>query len=275
MVKVCVASVFANDDKTNQDWLDLQLRFLRRTTPQFDHYAVIMENTSEEGEAVFRSKTEVIIPDRSPYPDNPWPPIGCHMHLRGLHTIHALFKEKLADYSGFLLLDSDAFPVMHNWADHLTRIMRDSVYGKDVAITLRTEHLENRLHGCAMYCLPQAIHNLNFHHKEEPGGCLLGMRELDTQIGDYQDKMRDRVFPLLNSNQHKVHPLFCMVYYNMFYHQGCGSRRASYRGTTNYWNHVLGGYVQRTDLWAQQQQFTRQLFEDPEGFVQYLRGWDH
>jgi hypothetical protein len=66
-----------------------------------------------------------------------------------------------------------------------------------------------------------------------------------------------------------------MVYYNMFYHHGAGSRPATMRGTNNYWDFVMDGYVANHGILHQQKQFTNQLFEDPDKFIGYLRGWDH
>jgi len=275
MKSVCVASVFANDNDENQKWLDLQLYWVRKTTPNAEHYAVVMEQSSAEGEAAFREKTNVIIPDRSPYPAAGWPPKGCHAHVRGLRTLVDFFKSNIDKYSSFLILDSDAFPVMIGWHDVLKTMLACTYPGKDIAIPLRFEHLEQRLHACILFCLPAAVNNLDFKHRGMPGGDLLGLNEIDTTIGHYQDKYRNRVFPLLNSNQRKVHPLMCMVYYNMFYHHGAGSRSASYRGTANYWDAVLDGYVVNTPPNQQQQAFTEQLFADAPKFISYLRGWDH
>ena len=273
MKPICVASVYANDNVENQKWLDLQLWWLGKTTPNAEHHAIIMEQVSAKGEASFREKTNVIIPDRSPYQVNRWPPKSCHAHLRGLHTIVDFFKKNIDDYDSLLILDSDAFPVMPNWAPRLKHMLQNTCHGKDIAIPLRFEHIENRLHACVLFCLPHAVDNLDFQHRKMPSGDMLGLNEHDTTIGAYQDKLRNRAFPMLNSNQHKVHPLMCMLYYNMFYHHGAGSRPVSYRGTANYWTHVLGGYVVNTDLVEQQRAFTEQLFEDSPKFIQYLRGW--
>lgn len=278
MAKICVASVYANDDAQNQKWLDLQLYWLSKTTPEAEHFAIIMENASKEGEVAFRNKTNVIIPDRSPLPrtkmlgakHRPWPPPCGHSHLRGVNAALDLFKKGVADYDGFLLLDSDAFPVMPNWYPLLTHVMKAVSRGKDIAIPLRFEHLEQRLHSCILFCLPVALEHLEFQHEKMPQGDLIGLTELDLTIGKYQTELRDRVFPLLNSNQHKVHPLLSMVYYNMFYHHGAGSRPASMRGTNNYWDFVKVG----RNILHQQKQFTSQLFEDSPKFIRYLRGWD-
>jgi hypothetical protein len=283
MAAICVASVYASDNAENQKWLDLQLYWLRQTTPGAEHFAIIMENTSKEGEAAFRDKTNVIIPDRSPLPrtkmlgprSRPWPPPCGHSHKRGVDTALELFKKGAANYDGFLLLDSDAFPIMPNWHALLTKVMKTSNKGKDIAIPLRFEHLEQRLHSCILFCLPLVLEHLDFQHEKMPQGDLLGLCELDLTIGKYQTELRNRVFPLLNSNQHKVHPLLSMVYYNMFYHHGAGSRPATMRGTSNYWDFVMDGYVANHGILHQQKQFTNQLFEDPDKFIGYLRGWDH
>ena len=276
MVKICVASVFASDNDVNQKWLDLQLRFLQKTTANYDHYAVVVEKSSEENEAVFRSKTNVIIPDRSSYRDRPkLPPyLGCHKHLRGLNKVQALFKENIGKYDGFLLLDSDAFPVQTGWLETLHTAMSGSNTGKDIAVAQRFEHMENRLHCSILYCLPHAVNNLHFHHAEIDGGCMLATRELDMVIGDYQVALRNKVFPLVNSNQHKVHPLMCLVYYHMFYHHGAASREAMYRSNIMYWNFVLRGYVKNVNIKIQQKQLTDRLFDDPERFIEYLSGWN-
>tara|TARA_R110000751_G_scaffold1985_12_gene7647 strand:+ start:2742 stop:3593 length:852 start_codon:yes stop_codon:yes gene_type:complete len=283
MAKVCVASVYANDNAENQEWLDMQLYWLQKTTPKAEHFAIIMESVSDAGEAAFRDKTNVIIPDRSPLPETRmlgkksrlWPPPCGHSHKRGMNTALNLFKKDAAKYEGFLFLDSDAFPVMPNWAGHLTKIMKTSNRGKDIAIPLRFEHIEQRLHSCILFCLPHALEHISFQHEKMPQGDLLGLNELDLTIGKYQTELRDRVFTLLNSNQHKVHPLLSMVYYNMFYHHGAGSRPATMRATNNYWDRVMVGYVANQPLLKQQKQFTERLFADAPKFINYLRGWNH
>ena len=139
MKKLAVGSMFANDDRIQQKWLNLQLKYLTATTKSFDHFAVVGDNKN----GAFEKKTNVL----------PAPPIvvqkfnntgkrvwkESNAHIRGLNVILEFFKTKSTEYDWFLFMDSDAFPIHINWLDKLSSAMTDK---QDVATIIR---FENRL----------------------------------------------------------------------------------------------------------------------------------
>ncbi len=192
----------------------------------------------------------------------------------------AHFRERAANYNHFLFLDGDAFPIKKNWYGDLTMKMSPSdVFDssgmalrsrgreREIAVALRAENLETRLHASILFANQAALQNLDFKIGDSPDRDLLGDRESDIYLPTYQTERRDKVFPLMRSNQRNVNPVACGIYYDMFYHHCCGSGRTfRVRGRT-YWDRVVEPLE---DL----EQFTDDLMLRPEAFVAGLAGWN-
>src|SRR4051812_38138190 len=101
MKSLLVGSIFANDSDYQKQLLDLQLRFLHKTTNDFDHLVVSSRNLSC---SYFESKTSVrIIGDTTLKTGE--------AHLAGLRLLIEEFRKVQDKYQNFLILDSDAFPI--------------------------------------------------------------------------------------------------------------------------------------------------------------------
>jgi hypothetical protein len=270
MKDVLIGSVFANDLGLQPQWLDLQLRFIRETTKNYDHVAVVTEGLTTSH---FSDRTEVVIPENNSIK---W----SEAHLQGLNTLLAYFKERAEDYEHFLFIDGDAFPIRKNWYGDLTMKLRPTEFFdesgmalrsrgryREAAIALRAENLESRLHASILFARQDALQHLDFRIGDTPERDLLGDREADIYLPTYQTERRDLVFPLMRSNQFNVNPVACGVYYDMFYHHSCGSGRAFRVRARTYWDRVVEPLE---DL----EHFTHDLMADPEGFVSKLAGWN-
>jgi len=269
-MKLCVGSVFAADDAQSQKWLDLQLQFLKSTTQNFDHVAIVWGGNKT---GYFTDKTHAIYPEGE---------VGSASvcHREGLNHITSFFREQ-NDYSHFLYLDCDAFPIKTGWLIELSNqmeeqpVMDNGMFSRmvgrdyDIAVIVRAENLETRLHASVLFVKKSALPNISFAY-DSVGSDLRGNAENDIHIPEYQWELRDQAFALMRSNKKNLHPLACGVYYNMFYHHGCGSRVMKVRGNSTlftakpYWDSF--GELKTDDL-------TEQLMESPSSFISELAGW--
>lgn len=270
MKDVLIGSVFANDVGIQPRWLDLQLRFIQGTTKSFDHVTVVTEGLTN---TYFSDRTQVLVPENNAIK---W----SEAHLQGLRTLLAYFKERANDYSYFLFLDGDAFPIKQNWLGDLTMKMRpidlfdesgmalrSRGREREVAVALRAENLESRLHASILFAKRSALQNLDFEIGDTPQRDLLGDREADIYLPTYQTARRDLVFPLMRSNRMNVNPVACGIYYDLFYHHCCGSGRSFRVRARTYWDRVVEPLE---DL----EFFTEELMMRPECFVAGLAGWN-
>lgn len=263
-MKILVGTTITKDDSIQRLWLELQLRYLRATTDQFDHVAVVWGGTKEGF-----PETNIIVPEVSVE--------GCEAHLKGLANLLRFFKEQQDCYDYFLFLDSDAFPIKKQWLHILLNKMESRhvfeetgmalpcTVGRhfDIAIPVRSENLETRLHSSVLFAKKEALPHLNFSYGPVPQGDLCGDRETDIHLPEYETKRRHLAFPLMRSNQHNVHPLACGIYYNMFYHHCCGSGREFRVRGHKYWHEEL----------PDTERFAKELFDNPSGFIKKLAGW--
>lgn len=267
-----VGSVFINDSEPQQQWLDLQLRYLRATTHDFDHVVVLASGIAYN---TFGDKTTVLVPQDTTK-------IGSPAHCQGLNLLLEHFLSKSDEYENFLFIDSDAFPIRKNWMGTLLNQMQATtqfdpktgaampVKGKgrdyDIAAALRCENLETRLHASVLFVKHHALANVNF----ACGGMgmdLAGNPEEDVYLPTYQHEMRNMAMPLLRTNKTNVHPLACGIYYDMFYHHAAGSGRPFFlRAADTY----LQKFVQPME---DNSAFTKKLMENPNEFVHNLAGW--
>lgn len=253
--RVLVGSVFANDSPAQARWLALQLAYLRATTGEF-HHVTFIPSCERLTNPFFQQNTEFL---PNPGDRNV---ASNHAHVLGLRSLLRYFKDHSDDYSMFLFIDSDAFPIRRNWVDLLSSRMTGPV---EIAVAMRPENLEQRLHASLLLAHGRALDHLSWE-VGRAGNDLLGQEEADVVMPFYQHSNRERVFTLLRSNRHNLHPLLCGIYYDTFYHHGCGSGREFIVRSQSYWAHAVDEQVDVAAL-------TEQLMSDPPGFVGRLAGW--
>ena len=267
MRDLLVGTILASDSEAQRKWLGLQLRWLGATTKDFDHQTVVMNGVTGAPD----DRTTFLEPNDKTKKLH-------EAHLLGLRILIEKFKQKQDEYRSFLILDSDAFPIQVNWLSALLKKMspndelgggmaitglKDKSY--EIAIALRSENLERRLHASVLFIRKPFLDNVRFD-VGDIGGDLLGGREVDIHLPHYEDpKGRKRAFPLIRTNQYNIHPLCCGIYFNMFYHHGSGSRRYNMRGI-DYWEDAVPEICEVDG-------FAEALFRNPENFVWGLAGW--
>lgn len=269
MKKLLVGATFADDSPQQRRWLDLQLRYLAATTADYDHVAVVTSGLTNDH---FSRATTTLVPDDTTLH-------ASEAHVNALNLLLELFRSRAGHYENFLFLDGDAFPFRVRWLGSLLYRMEAQQQFDDggaslpkqkgreyeVAVALRCENLETRLHASVLFAKACALPHLGFAIGPV-GDDLAGQPELDIHIPSYQFERRGLAFPLLRSNQHNVHPLACGVYYDLFYHHCCGSGRWFNLRAKEYYDRVLRP-CERLDA------FTAALMDDPEEFVNGLAGW--
>jgi hypothetical protein len=224
-------------------WSQCQQRFIAATTEDFD-YAVYLNRVDR---ALFPHA--MIIGENERARDA----------FEAQFTLKALLEfARSHPYAHYLILDSDAFPVRRGWLELLVRKMG----GCHFAAPVRCENLDTFPHPCALFIKGEAIRD-----------------ELDfTPSFEYRNLLRQPVlecatainqahwFPLVRTNRRNIHPILAAVYYDVFYHHGAGSRRASLRTVMQgYYEHVVA------DEDAEEMRTFAELERDPEGFISSLR----
>ena len=248
-MKLLVGSVFVNDSPIQQKWLDLQLKFLGDTVGAFDYTGIVWKKESD-----FFNKIRLLELE-CPYRDS-------EAHAYGLtHLLHH-FRERAADFDHFLLLDGDAFPIRMEWLSILTQCMGQC----EIAVPIRTENLELRLHPSVIFIKSKAALDKLIFRNGPVGMDLLGNLEHDHFLPSYQHENRHLSYPLLRSNGYNVHPLACGIYYDMFYHHCCGAGHGFLARKDGYWKTI--GQYHEANMW----QFTRELMDEPQEFINRLRG---
>lgn len=265
MARILVGTIFARDDEVQRKWLELQLAFIKATTPSFEHMSVVWGGVTHSS---WNTSTTVIEPEVEI--------IGSEAHLKGLRYLKDIFCQRQEGFDGFLFLDSDAFPIRVGWLDSLLSKLKsiptfyDGNYipmqtGKEyeIAMPIRAENLETRYHASVLYATKSALPHLSFEYGVF-GPDMCGERERDIYLPEYQGDRKDKVWPLLRSNQKNVHPLACGIYYDMFYHHCCGSERVQWMRSDDYWNNICTNSLD---------DFTKRLMKSPVDFVRELAGW--
>jgi molybdopterin-guanine dinucleotide biosynthesis protein A len=256
-----VGSVFADDTPLDKKWLNLQLNFLTDTLQPYDHVIYCNKKNPD-----FKEKPVVL-----PYQQNHNKPAPSNHHIHGISILLEYFKSKSQEYDWFLFIDSDAFPIKKNWLQTITQKM----HGKDIAVILRTENLEQRLQACILLAKAKALNNIDFAVRDIIDATGAGAIERDTSIGLYQNKLRNKALVMMRSNKHQVHPLLCGIYYDMFYHHSSGSRVFTQFDTPlqmrgcEYWNMInVDNDLRKTNL------FTDDIMDQPYKWVKDLAGWN-
>jgi len=251
MKQLLVGSVFGPTERS-RTWLRLQRQFLAKTTDSYDHVVFVNGN------------------DLSPYrgvkvigrsEEDPTALHRRHPHVAGLRALLAYFRRHR--YKHYLILDSDCFPIAKGWLAHLQSTMK--MTGHKIAAPLRTENLDIFPHPCAFYIRGSAVRDpsIDFHPRVKKN--LMGIRSLDPGMAI----PRTKCFPLMRSNARNPHPIFAAIYHHLFYHHGCGSRRASGRAIKlGYLDHI----VPRDAHARIEQQLYRRLVKNPDAFISWLTG---
>jgi hypothetical protein len=246
--ELLVGSIFTNTSLLQQQWLDLQLRFLRATTRSFDHVAYISQ---DKANGYFKERTTVI-------PRMMSETVCSKQHVLGLHHLLNFFKYHEDKYGHFLFLDMDAFPIHMNWIEVLK--MRMKGY-REIAIPVRYENQETRLHSSIIFAKPAALKKMNW--------CVgyIGEREeRDVRLDPYQEDQK-LAFTLLRSNQFNRHPLYCGIYYDLFFHHNCGSGERFLMNATSYWDHIAPESTRVMET-------IDELMDNPAEFISKLAGWN-
>ena len=220
MKDLLVASVFANS-KRNETWLRLQRDFLQWTTSSFDHAVYLNHcpwSDSFQESIIIGSRSEKIRTGRGKHSAD---------HAVALTAVFDYFKEH-KDYSFYLILDSDCFPVQQNWLPALVQQME----GCHFAAPMRSENFEDYPHPCALF-LTKASLERDWTFAVKPHCNRLGKQFVDLGCS----LPIDGWFPLLRSNVYNPHPVFAAIYKHFFYHHGAGSRRPDFRNQF-YYDHI-------------------------------------
>lgn len=265
--KILIGSVFANDSVEQQRWLDLQLKYLAETTSNYDHIAVVMSGITND---YFSSRTRTIVPENTSE-------TASDAHLIGLRLLKQEFDNLIDQYDYFLFLDGDAFPIKKNWVtvlinsldnvsfdDHGMALPNKTKKVYEIAVALRSENLETRLHCSILFAKKCALKYLSFDDGLV-GLDLQGNPESDIHIS-YQKERRPLAFPLVRTNQYNVHPLACGIYFDMFYHHCCGSGRTFNLRAKKYISRI----APNQDLGV----YTDRLMNSADEFVHKLAGWN-
>lgn len=185
-------------------------------------------------------------------------------HGPALERLLGLFRTEWRGADGYLLLDSDCFPISENWLGSLQASMQRN--DKRFAAPVRYENLEPYPHPCALYIDGSALDDPRLRFDATAAATnLLGAQVRD--IGAGLQPLAPDLLPLLRSNARNPHPVACAVYNHLFYHHGAGSRDLNFRATHRFqyyshW-HQEGGAMEAARL-------TGALFADPGGFVDAL-----
>ncbi len=237
--RIAVGSVFSGIGH-NEQWLEMQLAALDLTTPAYDHFVYL----NQADEAIFTRSTVV---GRSTGKLEATP-----SHLEGLHALRDAFRA--TNYDRFLILDSDCFPVRADWVSALDAAM--AMVNKRYASPARVENLHFFPHPCVVYTSDAEL--LEFNVPEETN--FLGQPFQDIACS----APRDDWFPLIKTNRFSPHQFLAAIYYDMFYHHGCGTRPFGMRPTTigyydHFWSHCADPLVLFDRVMAERDAFVQSL----------------
>ena len=253
-----VGSVYANGGYRDLEWLAIQKHFLDATTEDYKLVGVIPHPVED---IAIIDHVQIIADPKKQITD------VVDAHIYGLRTLKRYFEDNQDQYDRFLFLDSDAFPIKRGWQKSLEIVMRQRF---EIACVVRCELLETRLHVCVIYVKPQGLPHLDFCSNaiigvHGPKKCILPThQDLGPHPKKYEESRRGRAFPLLKSNKFTEDPLTGIIYYDMFYHHGSGSRNRKTRANA-YWKHMTKSL--NTDL-------KQRLLKNPDETVAKLAGWN-
>lgn len=225
------------DHSRSLDWYKLQIKYLHRTTENFDHVVYV------NGMNNFYNKSTVLKIDSSPSKSI------LNSHIRGLNAIIDYFNSH-PEYSNLLLLDSDCFPIQNLWEHNLLKEMGDF----DVAAAVRYEMLDTFAHPCVFYVMRQAAAGLKFGRLPQKNIVGVPFKDTSANVTTF--------FPLIRSNKVNHHPVLCGIYWNCFYHHGAGSRKLIFRSMCYFKNN--------NNLQAMESGLFGELVKDSDKFLQNI-----
>jgi hypothetical protein len=248
-LKVFVASVYA-PSPWNRDWYKLQRMFLERNTQDVEfRFGILLNGVDASG---FGADADVVG--------------SCSSnagHAAGMAELLAVFRK--SDFSHFLFLDSDCFPVRAGWFSILRSQMER--FRKRIAAPIRAENLDRFPHPCAFFCDSSVIQDsrIDFANGHAAPN-ILG--ETITDVGNAMLPLLPEILPLMRTNRFNRHPVAAGVYHHIFYHHGAGSRSFVFRllDRYNYCEHWWPS--DREELLAKE--LREELFSRPDEFVNSL-----
>jgi len=243
-----IMSVYAPSEY-NADWYKLQKYFIKKNTLIPYDFKIVVNSISTN---LFEADEVIQINNKN---------IG---HPAGIQQIFSYMREKKEKYSGYLLLDSDAFPVRAGWHDILDKQM--SQFNKSIAAPIRYENLDKFPHPCVVYMNELGINNPNVNFNYAKVKNLLG--DMINEVGGMMPVVSDEVLPLLRTNRVNLHPVAVGIYHHLFYHHGAGSRGFDFRllKMYQYYDHWIDNEGQP----EYGEQLMEALVRDPEGFIDKL-----
>lgn len=251
MKDLLIGTALVDDSPGQLQWLDLQLRFIRATTEDFDHVVITSGEVTDSSFAKKRGSQLI-------RPTNQFKELGgSRAHQQSLNILADYFERQKNNYRHFLFLDCDAFPIRKNWLQILCQKMPHH----EIAAIVRTENLELRFHASVLFARPEALRNLDFQ-ATVVGNTLDGGIERDLNPVHYQQH-KEKVLGMVRSNKYNVHPVACGVYFDMFYHHSNGSDCKFIEKSKDYWDHMV-------DPLDDLGHFKRSLMQAPEQFIGLL-----
>lgn len=218
--QLLVGSIFRDGGPDQAEWLELQLKFLRATTPSFDHVSYVNSPKHDLLEGLGTTFVNDNVADTSNALT-----VTSQQHINGLNGLLAYFKGCRHNYDYFLFLDNDAFPIRKEWLRSL--VLKMDRHGRQIAVAVRPENLEYRWHASILFASQSSLDSLRFGLDRLPSSDFMSHDEWDVGVGAFQGKLRHLVWPLIRTNKVNIHPIAYGVYYDMFYHHTFGGRRHS------------------------------------------------
>ena len=244
---VLIMSIYAPSEY-NEHWYKLQKHFIKRNTLIPYDFKVIVNNVSTD---LFEEDEVIQVNDKN---------IG---HPAGIDQILAYMRHQ-DSYGGYLILDSDSFPVRPGWHEVLDQQMLR--LNKNIAAPIRYENLDMFPHPCIVYMTKVGVENpkINFNYKEVKN--LMG--DMIDEVGGAMSELSDEVLPLLRTNRVNLHPVAAGIYHHLFYHHAAGSRGFEFRLMKMY--DYCGHWIDNESQLDYGEQLMDALVRDPDGFIDKL-----
>ena len=248
--KILIMTVYAPSEY-NEHWYKLQKHFIKKNTLVPYDFKVIVNNVDT---SLFNEDEIIKVNDKN---------IG---HPAGIDQIFSYMREEEQQkkYSGFLLLDSDCFPVGAGWHEILDQQMKR--LDKTIAAPIRYENLDKFPHPCVVYMTREGIKNPKVDFRYAKVKNLMG--DMINEVGGLMPEVDGDVLPMLRTNRVNLHPVAAGIYHHLFYHHGAGSRGFEFRllKMYEYYNHWIDSDGQPD----YGEQLMSALVNDPDGFVDKL-----
>lgn len=251
--KLMVGSIFFEGKNgyiaPNDKWIELQRHFLNKTSPEYDHVVGVCGKLDLD---LFKSS--IVLGNSG---------ITIQDYKNQLRVMLDFFKSNSKKYEAFLLLDSDAFPIMDGWFDILTKFMKSK--NKWYSSPLRIENLDFWPHLSCFFILSEYIDFDIIDFTGKKYNNIYGEESIEFGAGNKSVIDDKHIWlPLLRSNIWNPHPIISAVYSHVFYHHGAGSRHKVFRGDESL---LFDERIQLND-----EQLQKKLFDNPERFIGRLLG---